>query len=272
MKKKNKKGKKDNTKGFYIAVCCCVVALGITGYISNSSRQNQIETLSLPETPPSTTPSPTPTENNVKVSSENLTKINQLLPTAPIPTEVPKRTELPEQDSETVIETSTYTDPDDFDIVEVGEPQEFYDNDISTSITINSDPNFIMPVKGEILSDFSGDTLVYNSALGDWRSHNGIDILAEPDTEVLAAADGIIKDIYVDYFGNVVVITHANGFETLYGCLKNTDHLTIGADILQGDVISTVSETPQGENEKKPHLHFELTKSGSCINPNDIIK
>ncbi len=271
MEQKNKKGKKENSKGFYIAVCCCVAALGITGYISNQSKIKHSETMSLTEpTNTATAPTPKPTEKAVETPVPTNSPTKLPLPEAPVSTPIP--TDLPEQKNITVIETSAYTDPDDFDIVEVGEPQEFYADNITTSVTVNSDPNFIMPVKGDITSEFSGETLVFNTALGDWRSHNGIDILAQTDTEVLAAADGIIKDIYSDYLGNVVVITHANGYETLYGCLKDTGHLTIGADILQGDVISTVSEIPQGENEKNPHLHFELVKSGSHINPADVIE
>lgn len=268
MEQNNKKGKKQNSKGFYIAVCCCVAALGITGYLTNKSKTEKSNTMSLPE--PTNTASqstPAPTQKSLPTLAPTVSPTPLPLPD---PTDLPyDPTELPVQKSETVIETST--DPDDFDIVEVGEPYEFYQDNITTSVTVNSDPNFIMPVKGETAEAFSGDSLIFNSALDDWRSHNGIDILAESDTEVLAAADGVIKDIYTDYIGNVVVISHANGYETLYGCLKNTDNLTIGSDILQGDVLSNVSETPQGENVKQPHIHFEISKSGTPVNPLDII-
>ena len=264
MEQNNRKNKKQNSKGFYIAVCCCVIVLGITGYITNQKKsityeksipgptQEIAKITHTPSPEPKTTTAPQPTE------------------TASEPTkEIPLPTVLPTQRAETV--TTTINDPDDFDIVEVGEPVEFYEDNVMTSVTINADPDFIMPVIGETAEGFSGDTLIFNNAMDDWRSHNGIDILTESDTEVLASADGTIKDIYTDYLGNIVIISHANGYETLYGCIKSTEGLEIGSSIRQGDVISTVSELPQGENVTKPHLHFELSHEGTPVNPQDII-
>jgi len=264
-KNKNNNNSNQNSKGFYIAVCCCVIVLGVTGYITNTKKNIPYdenipgptqEIAKITHTPvPKSEESPQP----AKISENENPQIIENTPTT-----------LPVQHAQTVI--SAAANPDDFDIIEAGEPAEFYEDNVMTSVTVNAAPNFIMPVIGEISEVFSGDSMIFNNAMGDWRTHNGIDIIADADSEVLAAADGTIKSIYTNYMGNVVVITHSNGYETLYACLKSTDGLEVGQEILQGDVISTLSEIPEGENTKKPHLHFELSNNDTPINPFDIIK
>ena len=45
------------------------------------------------------------------------------------------------------------------------------------------------PVPGPMLTPFSGDELVYNETLGDWRTHNGVDLAAKAGEPVKAVTD-----------------------------------------------------------------------------------
>lgn len=54
------------------------------------------------------------------------------------------------------------------------------------------------PVPGPMLAPFSGDELVYNETLGDWRTHNGVDLAAEAGEPVKAAALGRVSAVYQD--------------------------------------------------------------------------
>ena len=55
---------------------------------------------------------------------------------------------------------------------------------------------FVKPLEGDLLQGFSGDELVYSKTLGEYRTHNGIDIKALPQTPVRSVFDGTIVDLY----------------------------------------------------------------------------
>lgn len=38
----------------------------------------------------------------------------------------------------------------------------------------------VTPLRGDVLTAFSMEELVYSPTLGDWRTHNGVDIAAQP--------------------------------------------------------------------------------------------
>ena len=138
------------------------------------------------------------------------------------------------------------------------------------AITVTSEqPTFIMPVMGDILEDYS-DKLVYNSALSDWRTHNGIDIAAEKGCSVQSVADGVIDSVYEDASGGCVVISHAAGFITRYMGLDSIEGLTEGKEIKSGEVVGMVGDS-KGENVKDTHLHFEMSKDGVNVNPIDFL-
>ena len=44
----------------------------------------------------------------------------------------------------------------------------------------------VAPLEGEVVAAFSVDQLAYNETLGDWRTHDGVDIAAAEGTSVLA--------------------------------------------------------------------------------------
>ena len=83
-----------------------------------------------------------------------------------------------------------------------------------------ADPEFAMPVEGDIIREYAKDNLVYSSTLDEWITHNGIDIAAEKTTVVKASEAGTIKSIKNDpRYGLTVVIEHVNGFSSVYSNL-----------------------------------------------------
>lgn len=61
---------------------------------------------------------------------------------------------------------------------------------------------------GAVLTPFSGDTLLFQPTMGDWRVHAGTDFSAEAGETVLALTDGTVQQIAED---------------GLYGHLRDTD-------------------------------------------------
>jgi murein DD-endopeptidase MepM/ murein hydrolase activator NlpD len=90
------------------------------------------------------------------------------------------------------------------------------------------------------------------------HGHNGIDIGATPGTPVLAAASGraIVVRLggYNGGYGNMIIISHDNGVQTVYGHLRDI-YITQGQTVTQGQTIGEVGNTGKSTG---PHLHFEV--------------
>lgn len=130
------------------------------------------------------------------------------------------------------------------------------------------DPEFKMPLEGEILREFAKDNLVYSATLDEWVTHNGIDIAAEKATVVKASAEGTVKSIKNDpRYGLTVVIEHVNGFTTIYSNLLTAEFIEEGEKVKQGQTIGTVGNTATFEIADDSHLHFEIQKDSVSVDP-----
>jgi len=96
--------------------------------------------------------------------------------------------------------------------------------------------------------------------------HNGIDYAASPGTTVWAAADGVVTFAGArGPNGNLISISHANGYETFYAHLLRTARgITKGAHVKQRQPIGAVGSTGRSTG---PHLHFSLKRNGRFIDP-----
>lgn len=114
---------------------------------------------------------------------------------------------------------------------------------------------FAWPVSGASISSS------YGSRWG--RMHKGIDIVSGNRT-IKAADDGTVTFTgQINGYGNAIIISHGNGYETLYGHLRSISTHT-GAHVDQGDMIGIMGSTGHSTGT---HLHFEIHKSGSIQNP-----
>jgi murein DD-endopeptidase MepM/ murein hydrolase activator NlpD len=96
------------------------------------------------------------------------------------------------------------------------------------------------------------------------RFHYGMDFTAPTGTDVFATGNGIVKEIGRDGgYGNIVVIDHGYGYETLYGHLLRS-RVKVGQQINRGDVIGFIGSSGAST---APHLHYEVMKNGQKVNP-----
>ncbi len=94
--------------------------------------------------------------------------------------------------------------------------------------------------------------------------HRGIDIGAPSGTNVLAADSGtVIVAGFGRSYGNYVVIDHGNGYTTLYAHNSRLC-VSVGDSVSRGQVIAKCGSTG---NSTGPHIHFEISKNGSLVNP-----
>ena len=116
----------------------------------------------------------------------------------------------------------------------------------------------VKPVSGVITSRFGATESIRD------HSHKGIDIGAPNGTAIKAAAKGTVTySGWMGGYGNLIIITHENGIQTYYGhCSKL--YASKGEEVEAGDVIAAVGSTGFSTGN---HLHFEIRKNGSQINP-----
>lgn len=136
------------------------------------------------------------------------------------------------------------------------------------SVFVPTQPDrYLFPVNGEISAHYS-ETPVYSRTLGDWRSHNGIDISASEGEKVYAAAAGIVKDAYFDtFFGYTVIINHTGGIDTVYSNLSGDITVAPGQTVSEGELIAYAGSTASCESEEDPHIHFEMKKDEKFLDP-----
>ena len=129
----------------------------------------------------------------------------------------------------------------------------------------------VAPLRGDVLTAFSMEELVYSPTLGDWRTHNGVDIAAQQGTTVLAASAGAVLSVTDDpLMGTTVVLEHDNGYQTTYANLQAKPNVEAGDPVSAGQIIGAVGTTAAAESGQ-PHLHFAVTKDGKAVDPNEYL-
>ena len=105
------------------------------------------------------------------------------------------------------------------------------------------------------------------SAYGTRGGHSGTDIKTCAKDTIRAAFDGVVRMSKPYYaYGNIVIIRHANGLETLYS--HNFKNLVKAGDVVKaGQAIGLTGRTGRATTE---HVHFETRINGQHFNPNLI--
>ncbi len=116
------------------------------------------------------------------------------------------------------------------------------------------------------------EKLLYNDTLGWFETHSGIDLVSQASSDVLSVADGTVSEIYTnDLEGTVVVIKHNDVYTTKYGSLDAKLEVKVGDKVRKGQKIGTASASAKNESLTGAHLHFELFKDNSNVNPADYL-
>ena len=126
-------------------------------------------------------------------------------------------------------------------------------------------PSFVSPKAGQELQVFSGDELVFNETLKDWRTHNGLDIAGAVGELVCAPRDAKVSRVYEDpQWGGVVELS--SDTLTMRLCGLSGLNVAEGDEVNQGDTIGTIGEAP-AESALETHVHVEFIENGAYVDP-----
>ncbi len=123
------------------------------------------------------------------------------------------------------------------------------------------------PVKsGHLSSKFGWRTDPFT---GRRKFHHGIDLAARRGAKVVAAASGLVTWAGKrGGYGNLVEITHADGYVTRYGHSSKI-LVSRGEMVRRGQPIARVGSTGRSTG---PHLHYEVLLNGKKVDPIKYIK
>ena len=128
------------------------------------------------------------------------------------------------------------------------------------------------PVEGSTIFGYSMEALSYNQTTRDWRVHNGIDLAAEDNAPVMAAADGEVYTVFEDdAMGHTVVIRHNDGYTTCYSSLSDQISVKPGDQVVMGDTIGYAADSAIVESTMGSHVHFSVTHYDEPMNPEEFL-
>ena len=148
-------------------------------------------------------------------------------------------------------------------------------NEASPAPTQTPEPElkFIPPVKGDIITQFGEDVLVFSEVYNDYRIHPAVDIIADNNEPVFAMADGVVVNNYFDYDEGIVIeIEHRDGYVSIYKNLGNAVMAPIGKIVKQGETVSSIGDTGVFESNMPYHLHLEMKKNNEYIDPLNLVE
>ena len=229
-------------KGFYVALAICLVGAGASAWVAvdrsihNITEQDPASYLSSR----SSISSSSPISEEVGKEQSGVSK-----PSQPDSSKVPESSSSPASQPAQESEQPAGTMPSNVQRI-----------------------SYILPLEGEIPNPYSGGELVKSKTLGDWRTHDGVDIKAKAATPVVAVAAGTVETIENDpMFGTTITVLHPNGVSSIYASLNEKVNVSEGQQVAAGDVLGSVGETAIAEIALETHLHFAMTKDGQYLDP-----
>lgn len=122
---------------------------------------------------------------------------------------------------------------------------------------------------GVMMLPFSGMVSSrYGARDGRRTSHKGVDLAGAAGSPVIAADNGkVIQAEYRYDYGNIIVVDHNNGLTTYYAHLSKMN-VNVGDVVEKGQTIGLVGSTGISTG---PHLHFEVRRDGTPIDPYSYI-
>lgn len=234
-----------SSKGFYVALVVCLAGASVATWLAVDRTITGIE------------------RNNSEILERTQPSVPPLLEEAET-----KQSDIPQESAPPRAESS---------VSQPSSPTSSSSSEEQSERTETSAPStqpetlpkltYALPVRGDIIQQYSGGELIKNTTLGDWRTHDGMDIYAEKGADICAAADGTVRQIKSDpLWGTVVVIDHADGVESHYAGLHKTLAVAEGDSVTVRQAIGKLDGVPC-EISDKSHLHFAMRRDGAWIDP-----
>lgn len=140
------------------------------------------------------------------------------------------------------------------------------ENQIREEEAVRKSTTFIWPAAGRFTSPFGYRIHPISRTR---RMHTGIDIANGTGTNIAASQNGKVTFAgYQGSYGKLIIVRHANGMETAYAHLSRIS-VSVGDTVTQGQSIGKMGSTGGSTGS---HLHFEIRKNGTAVDPMNYLK
>ena len=223
-------------KGFYIVLFLCAAVIGVSAWIMADGNE-------------------TMDKNSLAGIGE--TRVETIvIPAQQDVEEEALPVQAPEFVNEGIVQTDAKPENDSVQVWREGDVMEV------------AAPVYAWPVSGQVERSHSMEALAYDVTLSDWRTHDGIDIMAELGSEVKAAHCGSVESIENDdLYGITVVVSHGDGTRSVYSNLAESLAVSVGDWVEPGMLIGTIGGSALCEIGQASHLHFAISVDGKSVNP-----
>ena len=233
-------------KGFYIVLFLCAAVIGVSAWMMAAGNKTMAKDL----------------DQSGSVSMDNR-RVETVIITPEADADAVMAEDgdaleatAPELSAGGLAETGTETDGETAEVWREGDVMEV------------AAPLYVWPVSGELERQYSVEALRYDVTMRDWRTHDGIDILAQQGAEVTAAHAGTVESIVSDdLLGTTVTVDHGDGAKTVYANLDPAAAVSVGDWVEPGAVIGRVGSTALGEVSQSSHLRFAIIVNGAPADP-----
>ena len=252
-------------KGFALALLACLVAAAAAGiWAVRTVRDELNKNLSGLRTPDSTSTAPGVDEGLTVIPQEDETTWEW--PTEPAANSVSNVPKAASSESHASSSSSSAPQAGSGSVLEPSALQ-----GASSPASSSAAPASTQPVSGRVLNGYSGDELVYNKTLGDWRTHNGIDYACEKDatvqsptagTVVLAGSDG-------SWGPTVAIKDSTDRVWRLSGVASPA--VKEGETVSAGQTLGKVGSV-SCECAEESHIHLEVKQGDSYLDPAKLMQ
>lgn len=268
--KKEKSGK----AGLFLAIAVSAAALGAVGLLATGELPTDDGT---DGTPSSSMTAQLPEESEeqdtqVDAEQEDIPKTENFVLDYQASSETDATEETAQLPSET--ETEETAENDAADTTETASvPEETTGKEAAqtgaASVSTPSTPeSFVAPLASmTVTQPFSCGELVKSKTLGEWRTHDGLDLAAAEGEPVLSIADGLVESVEKNArWGNTVTVNYGDYTAYYYG-LGDTIAVQTGESVTAGQKLGEAGNSSLVESEEVPHLHLGIQKEGSWVDP-----
>lgn len=233
-------------KGFYIVLFLCAAVIGVSAWMMAAGDETMSKDI----------------KESSSVSLENSRVETVIIP--PVQEDTAPVLEVSEPVIDVIAPETSTNDAAETENAAAEKSEVWREGDVMEVAA----PMYVWPVSGELERMHSADALAYDVTMRDWRTHEGVDIIAPLGETVMASHSGSVESIVQDdLYGTVLTIDHGDGSKAVYANLAETPAVNVGDWLDAGAVIGAIGTTALCEIGQTTHLHFEITVDGKNVNP-----
>ncbi len=266
--------KKSGKAGLFLAIAVSAAALGAVGLLATAELPTDDGT---DGTPSSSMTAQLPEESEqqdtqVDAQQQDIPKTENFVLDYQASSETDTTEETaqlpPETETEETAENNAAGTTETASVPEETSGEEATQTGAASVSTPSTPESFVPPLASmTVTQPFSCGELVKSKTLGEWRTHDGLDLAAAEGEDVLSIADGLVEAVEKNArWGNTVTVNYGDYTAYYYG-LGDTIAVQTGENVTAGQKLGEAGNSSLIESEEVPHLHIGIQKEGSWVDP-----